>query len=67
MPDATLTAFRDHGKAALTLEQDVGEAETHVLVLEKLGIDLHAVGEKLQKEGVKLFDDAYTKLLKLLA
>jgi transaldolase len=67
MPDATLTAFRDHGKAALTLEQDVGKAETHVLVLEKLGIDLHAVGEKLQKEGVKLFDDAYTKLLKLLA
>ena len=66
MPDATLAAFRDHGKAALTLEQDVEEADTHVRVLEKLGVDLHAAGEKLQTEGVKLFDDAYTKLLKLL-
>lgn len=63
LPDATLAAFRAHGKAAPTLEQGVDEAQAHFLALEKIGIDPHAAGEALQAEGVRLFDAAYTQLL----
>ena len=67
LPDATLEAFRDHGIPALTVEEGVQEAKDHYLRLEKMGIDMQAVGEQLQTEGVKLFDDSYTKLLELVA
>jgi transaldolase len=66
LPDATLAAFRDHGRARATLEEGVDAAEAQFLVLEKLGIDLPAVGETLQRQGVELFDTAYTQLLELM-
>ena len=66
MPDVTLSAFRDHGTAGLTLEQDVEQAKNQFLALEKSGIDARTVGETLQVEGVKLFDDAYSKLFELV-
>ncbi|MBI3545474.1 MAG: transaldolase [Gammaproteobacteria bacterium] len=67
LPDATLAAFRDHGRAALTLEQDVKQAQDHILALEKCGIDMRAAGESLQDEGVKLFAESYAKLMNLLS
>ncbi len=66
LPDATLAAFRDHGQARLTLVQDVKAAQNQFLALEKLGVDLHDAGKTLQREGVALFDQAYTKLLGLM-
>jgi transaldolase len=63
VPDATLAAFRDHGRAHLTLEQKIPEAEAYFVSLKRMGIDMHAVGEQLQVEGVKLFQDAFDKLL----
>lgn len=67
LPDATLAAFRDHGNAGLTLEQDIEKSKNQFLTLEQLGIDPRVVGETLQVEGVKLFDEAYSKLLELVA
>lgn len=67
MPDATLAAFRDHGRAALTLDQDVDVAGTHFETLERLGIDMREVGETLQVEGVKLFVQSFDELLALMA
>jgi transaldolase len=67
VPDATLAAFRDHGKADLTLEKSVKDAEEQYLAIESLGIDMTLVGEQLQVEGVKLFDEAFTKLLNFTA
>lgn len=67
IPDATIAAFRDHGKVSPTLGEGVEEARSHFLALEEIGIDMHAVGEQLQEEGVKLFDEAYAKLLELVA
>jgi len=67
VPDATIAAFRDHGKAALTLGQDVDLAMAQLLTLGEIGIDMHAVGEQLQVEGVKLFDEAFAKLLAQVA
>ncbi|MNC96190.1 Transaldolase [compost metagenome] len=67
MPDATLAAFRDHGRAALTLDQDVESAQTHFDALARLGIDMREVGETLQVEGVKLFTQSFDELLALMA
>lgn len=67
VPDATLAAFRDHGRAALTLERDVDQARQQFAALQKLGIDMDQLGEELQVEGVKLFAQAFEQLLGLMA
>jgi transaldolase len=67
VPDATLAAFRDHGKATVSLENGMSDAQAHFDALAKAGIDMHQAGETLQVEGVKLFEQAFEQLLKLLA
>ena len=67
IPDATLAAFRDHGKAANTLDTGMADAQAHFDALAKAGINMQQVGETLQVEGVKLFEQAFDQLLKLLA
>ncbi|GBL44551.1 transaldolase [Sulfuriferula multivorans] len=63
VPDATLAAFRDHGRVELTLTNAIAAAEADYIALEKIGIDLNVVGETLQVDGLKLFSDAYDKAL----
>lgn len=67
LPDATLAAFRDHGRVGSTLEQDVEPAQRHFDALGHLGIDMREVGETLQLEGVKLFSQSFDELLALMA
>lgn len=64
LPDKTLDALRDHGQAARRLEDSLADAETHLAELKRLGIDMDAVGNTLQGDGVKLFEDAYQELLR---
>ena len=66
-PDKTLDAIRDHGKPALNLALGLGEANTQLDELAKLGIDMDSVGETLQADGVKQFASAFDKLLALVA
>jgi len=61
MPDATLAAFRQHGRAAATLMTGMDAAQAHVEALAALGIDLDDVGETLQIDGVRLFAEAFEK------
>ena len=63
MPQTTMDAFREHGVAAATLEQEVEEAHDHLHRLAQAGIDFKAVTQKLQVDGVDLFSDSYRKLL----
>ncbi|HUF19359.1 MAG TPA: transaldolase [Burkholderiales bacterium] len=63
MPPATLDAFRDRGNPAATLEEDIEGAQAALNLLADAGIVLDAVTAKLLADGVKLFDDAYTRLL----
>lgn len=67
LPDATLAAFRDHGTAALTLAEHCEDARATLAAVATLGIDLTAVGEQLQQEGLKLFADSFDKLLAQVA
>jgi transaldolase/glucose-6-phosphate isomerase len=67
MPPATFDAFKDHGKLAATLESDIDEARRVMADLAKLGISMEAVCAQLVEEGVKLFADAFEKLLAALS
>ena len=63
MPLGTLAAFRDHGVARATLDEDLDGARQTFVGLRELGIDMDAVTLKLQEDGVKLFADAFDRLL----
>ncbi|MDP3061918.1 MAG: transaldolase [Chloroflexota bacterium] len=63
VPDATLKAWLDHGKPALTLEQGVGEARAALEALERAGVNMDAVTAQLLDEGVKAFATSFDKLL----
>ncbi|HEV3471010.1 MAG TPA: bifunctional transaldolase/phosoglucose isomerase [Pyrinomonadaceae bacterium] len=63
VPPATYTAIRDHGRVALTLEEGVGESRRLVGELAEIGIDLKAVTEKLQEDGLKAFVGSFDTLV----
>ena len=63
LPPATLEAFLDHGIAKSTITQDVEGARRALVELARAGISLDAVTDELLRDGVKLFADAFVKLL----
>ncbi len=63
IPPATFDAFRDHGKLRNSLTENVDLAATQMQNLEKAGISMKEVTEKLLLDGVKLFADAFHTLL----
>ncbi|MGE5366633.1 MAG: bifunctional transaldolase/phosoglucose isomerase [Betaproteobacteria bacterium] len=67
MPLATIEAFRDHGKLRDTLQADVAEAQRLLGELDRAGVSLQAVTDKLIRDGVRLFADAADKLLGAVA
>jgi len=67
MPPATIDAFRDHGKLRNSLVEDVSGAQKVMDDLERAGISMKEVTDKLTDDGVKLFADAFDKLLAAVA
>jgi len=67
VPPATLDAFRDHGKPRDSLEESIADAENVLTGLAKSGISLDAITEALVDDGVKLFAEAFDKLLGAVA
>jgi transaldolase len=63
MPPATIDAFRDHGKLRNSLTEDVAGAQKVMDDLAAAGISIKEVTTKLTADGVKLFADAFHKLL----
>ena len=63
MPPATVDAFRDHGQLRNSLTEDVPAAAKVMDDLARAGIAIKEVTDKLTKDGVKLFADAFVKLL----
>jgi transaldolase/glucose-6-phosphate isomerase len=63
MPPATVDAFRDHGRLRNSLTEDVAGAQKVMDDLAKAGISITEVTTKLTTDGVKLFADAFHKLL----
>ena len=63
VPPATLNAFVDHGKAALTLETGLAEAEADLAKVQALGVDMKAVCAKLLADGLEAFNGAFRSLM----
>ena len=63
MPPATLEAFRDHGRVRESLTEDIPGAQKTMEDLAQAGISMKEVTDKLTEDGVKLFADAFAKLL----
>jgi len=67
LPPKTLNLFRDHGRAELTLEQDLAVARAQLDTLAELGISMEAITRDLETDGVRKFADSFESLLKVVA
>ena len=63
LPPKTIDAFRDHGTVRRSLSEEVGRAQQRVAALGRLGIDLEAITDELQREGVASFAASFDQLL----
>lgn len=55
MPEETLTAYRDHGKPAPRLEENIDHAHKVLADLERVGINIDDITQQLEVEGVQKF------------
>ena len=63
LPIETLEAFNDHGKAGNRLEDDLDKAMQVLEQLKEKGIDIDAITQKLEDEGIEKFNKAFDELL----
>ncbi len=63
IPPATFDAFRDHGKPRQSLTEDLASAHKTMDTAARLGISMKEVTDKLTDDGVRLFSEAFDKLL----
>ena len=63
VPPNTLEAFREHGVAEVTINNDMDAAHALFAKLEAEGVSMDVVTQELEDEGVKAFADAFTALL----
>jgi transaldolase/glucose-6-phosphate isomerase len=64
IPPATFDAYRDHGHPRASLTEDVESANRTMQTLARVGISIKEVTDKLTDDGVRLFAEAFDKLLK---
>jgi len=67
IPPATMDAFRDHGNVARTIDRDLPGADKTMSDLEKAGISMTQITTQLLEEAIKLFDEAFEKLIAAVA
>ena len=63
VPPATLDAFRDHGHPRASLTENLEASRRTMKTLAELGISIDEVTDKLTDDGVRLFAEAFDKLL----
>ena len=66
LPDATMEAFSDHGTVVETITNDVDGAQKVIDSLSRLGIDMTAIANQLESEGVLSFQQSFNELLAVL-
>jgi transaldolase/glucose-6-phosphate isomerase len=64
IPPATFNAFREHGRLRASLTEDVENAADTMEALEKAGISMKVVTDKLLEDGLRQFEEAFVQLLK---
>jgi len=66
LPPETVAAYREHGNPSRRLEEELDAARALPGQLAALGIELAAVGEELERQGVQKFIEPYERLLATL-
>lgn len=66
IPPATLAAFRDHGTAKVTIEDNLDQERARLAELESFGISLSDVTRQVLLDAVRLFVEPFEKLLKAI-
>lgn len=67
LPPKTMDSFRDHGVVENRLLNDLHAADGILSGLPALNIDLDAITQELEVEGIKGFADAFERLLNAIA
>lgn len=63
MPRPTIAAFVDHGVVERTVDRDVEQARAVMAALSAAGIDMGAVTDQLEEEGIAAFVKSYDALI----
>jgi len=63
IPPATMDAFREHGRVSRTIDSNLNDAHKIMSDLGRAGISMKQVTDKLLNDAIKLFDEAFEKLL----
>lgn len=66
LPPETVAAYREHGNPSRRLEEELDAAHALPGQLAALGIELDAVSEELERQGVQKFIEPYERLLATL-
>ena len=63
LPPETFTAYRDHGRPSVRIDDEVTAAPARLAALGALGIDLREVTRELEADGVAKFAGSFRSLL----
>jgi transaldolase len=63
VPPATLNAFRDHGCVRVTLGTEEQDTDAVLRTATALGLDVYAITEQLQADGIKAFASSFDQLV----
>jgi transaldolase len=63
LTETTLNAFADHGQAGQPMPRDGGDCESVLAEFSDAGIDIKALADQLQKEGVESFVKSWNELI----
>ena len=66
MPENTLKAFADHGKLGANLFADDGNSESMLPQFTRSGVDIDALGTRLQDDGAKSFVKSWNDLMDVI-
>ncbi len=67
LPPATLQAVLDHARVERTVDADLDQARQDLAQLAELGIELDAITQQLQVEGVAAFQKSFESLMRSIA
>jgi transaldolase len=63
LPPATLDAFKDHGETKRTIDANLDQARADIAALEKAGVSLKDVTDKLLADGLASFQKSFDSLI----
>jgi transaldolase len=67
MPDKTLNAYADHGRAVEPLAANGGDCDETLAAFNEAGIDTDALASKLQRDGADSFSASWREMLETVS